>query len=129
MNGIDINVRAYTSNKIREFRKQNGWTQKDLGDRLGVKFNTVSGWENAVSEPLQNQLFTMAKLFGVSINDLFPPTTKNRALNQDELELIKNYRNLNPEGQRAAAKLIKGFTNDSDYRLEADKEKTVPESA
>ena len=116
MNKNDIAVRAYTSKKIREYRKLMGWTQKDLGDRVGVKFNTISGWENGVSEPLQDQLFTMASLFKISINDLFPPTVVSHTLNDAEKDLITDFRKLNPAGQTAAAAAVKGFTQMQQYK-------------
>lgn len=121
----DIDVRAYTSKKIREYRKLMGWTQKDLGDRVGVKFNTISGWENGVSEPLQDQLFIMASLFGISINDLFPPTVVSVTLNDSEKDLITDFRKLNPAGQTAAAATVKGFTQMPQYTSE-EKEETRP---
>lgn len=121
----DIDVRAYTSKKIREYRKLMGWTQKDLGDRVGVKFNTISGWENGVSEPLQDQLFIMASLFGISINDLFPPTVVSVTLNDSEKDLITDFRKLNPAGQTAAAATVKGFTQMEQYRKDTEKVQTA----
>ncbi len=125
MNKNDIAVRAYTSKKIREYRKLMGWTQKDLGDRVGVKFNTISGWENGVSEPLQDQLFTMASLFKISINDLFPPTVVSHTLNDAEKDLITDFRKLNPAGQQFAAATVKGITQMPQYTSE-EKEETRP---
>ena len=121
MKKYDVNVRAYTSKKIREYRKLMGWTQKDLGDRLGVKFNTISGWENGVSEPLQDQLFMMASLFGISINDLFPPTVISNHLIDIEKDLVSDFRKLNPAGQTAAAATVKGFTQMEQYRKDTEK--------
>ena len=121
MKKYDVNVRAYTSKKIREYRKLMGWTQKDLGDRLGVKFNTISGWENGVSEPLQDQLFMMASLFGISINDLFPPTVISNHLIDIEKELVSDFRQLNPAGQTAAAAAVKSFTQMEQFRKDTEK--------
>lgn len=121
MKKYDVNVRAYTSKKIREYRKLMGWTQKDLGDRLGVKFNTISGWENGVSEPLQDQLFMMASLFGISINDLFPPTVISNHLIDIEKELVSDFRQLNPAGQTAAAAAVKSFTQMDQFRKDTEK--------
>src|SRR5690606_36422882 len=48
---------------------------KELGFRIGVKHNTISGYENGTNEPEQNILFAIADVLGVSINDLFPSPT------------------------------------------------------
>lgn len=96
-----MNVREYTSSKIRQYRKELGLTQKELGEKIGVKHNTVSGYENGTTEPEQDLLFKIADALGVSINALFPPTTTEAymKLTCGEESLIKKYRTLNTEGK------------------------------
>ena len=36
---------------VAELRKQKGWTQAQLGERLGVTNKTVSRWENGNNMP------------------------------------------------------------------------------
>ena len=69
-----MDVRRYTANKIKEYRKLKRMTQKELGEKIGVKHNTVSGYENGTNEPEQDILFKIAAALDVSINDLFPET-------------------------------------------------------
>jgi len=69
-----MDVRSYTAGKIREYRKLQKMTQKELGEKIGVKHNTVSGYENGTNEPEQDILFKIAAALNVSINDLFPET-------------------------------------------------------
>jgi len=72
---FEHNVSKYVGAQIRKFRKAKGMTQKELGFRIGVKHNTISGYENGSNEPDQSILFAIADVLGVSINDLFPPIT------------------------------------------------------
>lgn len=72
---FEHNVSKYVGAQIRKFRKAKGMTQKELGFRIGVKHNTISGYENGSNEPDQNILFAIADVLGVSINDLFPSPT------------------------------------------------------
>ena len=74
-----MDVRSYTANKIKEYRKLKRMTQKELGAKIGVKHNTVSGYENGTNEPEQDILFKIAAALDVSINDLFPETRSNVA--------------------------------------------------
>lgn len=70
---IDKNeVSKFVGNRIKMYRKKRGITQKDLGEKLGVKHNTISSYENGTTEPEQNTLFTIAEILEVSINDFFP---------------------------------------------------------
>ena len=39
------------ADKILELRKQNGWSQEELADKLGVSRQSVSKWEGAQSIP------------------------------------------------------------------------------
>ena len=81
-----MDVRSYTANKIKEYRKDKGLTQKELGEIVGVKHNTISGYENCTTEPEQNILFKIASALNVSINDLFPSTTTSSLSKNIELK-------------------------------------------
>ena len=62
----------YVGEKIKHYRKIEGITQKQLGEKLGVKHNTVSDYERGVISPEQDMLFAISEVFNVSINELFP---------------------------------------------------------
>lgn len=70
-----MDIKNFTAAKIRFYRKAKGLTQKELGEKIGVKHNTVSGYESGTNEPEQNILFKIAAALEISINDLFPATT------------------------------------------------------
>ncbi|HFI0463784.1 TPA: LexA family protein [Streptococcus suis] len=68
-------VTRYFSEKLKFLRKERGLTQKELGEKIGVKHNTVSGYENGVNEPEQDILYKLATVLGVNINEFFPSPT------------------------------------------------------
>ncbi len=76
-----MNINKYVGSKIREYRKKKGMTQAELGEKLGVNQNTISGYENGEREVGYDNLFKIVKLFGISIDDLFPTTTVERSEN------------------------------------------------
>ena len=78
-----MDIRKYTSTKIKEYRKQRGLTQKELGDLVGVKHNTISGYENGTNEPEQDILFKIASALHISINELFPETKSSFQVNEN----------------------------------------------
>lgn len=55
---------------IARLRQEKGWTQEELGERLGVTNKTVSRWENGNYMPGVEMLTLMGKEFGVSLNEL-----------------------------------------------------------
>lgn len=65
-------INKFVGSRIRDNRKKRGLTQKTLGEKLGIKHNTISSYENGTNEPELDILFRMADILDVSINDLFP---------------------------------------------------------
>lgn len=55
---------------IAELRKENGMTQEELADKLGVSPQAVSKWENNISCPDILLLPVIAELFKVSVDYL-----------------------------------------------------------
>lgn len=55
---------------ISALRKENGMTQEQLGEKLGVTNKTVSRWENGNYMPNIEMLSLLSKEFGVSINEI-----------------------------------------------------------
>ena len=57
--------------KIRTLRKEKGFNQTELGERLGVKTNAVSKWEcGRVEDIPMSKVKMMASLFGVPVSYL-----------------------------------------------------------
>ena len=60
-----------TGRKIRELRKKQGWSQEELGAKLGVQKNAVSKWEcGTVKNIPADTIKTLAELFEVSVSYL-----------------------------------------------------------
>jgi len=57
-------------------RKAKGMSQENLAERLGVSSQAVSKWENDVSCPSINLLPHLAKLLGVTVDELLTGQTE-----------------------------------------------------
>ena len=77
--------------KISELRKEKGITQEELAERLGVSPQAVSKWENDLSCPDIMLLPELAKLFDVTIDELFSVTPKKKT------ELLSPEKRKNPD--------------------------------
>lgn len=87
--------------KIRELRRILGYTQKDLGEALGVSTRTIVSYENGKSYPKQRKVYNkMAELFEVPVNYLLVendeevavdkevPSTETRSIQAQAQQLI-----------------------------------------
>lgn len=83
--------------KMKELRKARGWSQTELGERLGIQKSAVSKYERgAITKFSQEQIQEIADVFGVSPAVLF-------GYSEDEIEmneLVKRVRNLPPDRVR-----------------------------
>lgn len=55
---------------LKEHRTRCKMTQEFVAESLGVSRQAVSKWESGVSEPSTSNLLALARLFGVSAEDL-----------------------------------------------------------
>lgn len=58
------------SNQLKNRRKQHSLTQQQLADKLSVSRETVSGWETGRNQPDINTLRKLAKIYGISLDQL-----------------------------------------------------------
>ncbi len=67
-----------TSNRLYELRKSRGYSQDELADMLGVSRQAISKWERGESSPDTDNLIALARLYGVSLDELvgYVPTNK-----------------------------------------------------
>ena len=66
---------------IRQVREERGWTQLHLAIQLGVTPVTIYNWERGNSEPRVSQFRQLARLLGVSMDDLALTSEEGRETN------------------------------------------------
>lgn len=54
--------------KLQLLRKQNGFSQEQLADKLGVARQTLSKWENGQAVPELASLISLSNLYGITID-------------------------------------------------------------
>ncbi len=59
-----------TANRLAELRKKNGLSQEELASKLGISRQAVSKWERAEASPDTDNLICLARLYGISLDDL-----------------------------------------------------------
>ena len=72
--------------KIKSLRKKKDMTQEKLAEYLNVSFQAVSKWETGVASPDLSMIVPLARLFGVTTDELFGLVSN---VDEREEELIK----------------------------------------
>lgn len=55
---------------LKQLRNENGMTQEQLGERIGVSNKTVSRWENGNYMPPVECLVMLSDIYNISINEI-----------------------------------------------------------
>jgi putative transcriptional regulator len=58
-------------NRVKTYREGRGWSQGELGRRLGVSRQTINAVETDKYDPSLPLALRMAKLFAVPVNQIF----------------------------------------------------------
>jgi putative transcriptional regulator len=58
-------------NRLRVLRAEKGWSQAELGGRIGVSRQAVNAIETGKHDPSLPLAFRLARLFGMGIEEIF----------------------------------------------------------
>lgn len=72
------------SESIRMLRRERGFTQEELGEKLGVSAQSVSKWENGTTLPDVSMIIPLSSVFGVSTDVIFGVTPDSLEREIDE---------------------------------------------
>ena len=86
---------------LAQLRREQGMTQEQLGEKLGVTNKTVSRWENGNYLPPVEMLQALSEFYGLTINELLSA----RRLTADEY-------------QHKAEENLKAMVEDSSFTLD-----------
>lgn len=72
---------------LKQLRKENGMTQEQLGQKVGVNNKTVSRWETGSYMPPVECLKALSEMYHISINEILAGA---RAVGEDFTEMAEN---------------------------------------
>ena len=108
----------HTGTKIRELRRLKGWTQEELGEKLGVKKAAIQKYEKG--EIINLKLSTIKKLselFDISVDQLIFPEAEEMDQKYDSKQLyfeVKLIEEIETTYGMKALEMIHGFTKLND---------------
>jgi putative transcriptional regulator len=62
------------NNRLRVLRAEKRWSQAELAERLGVSRQTINAIETGKYDPSLPLAFSIARVFELTIEDVFTPT-------------------------------------------------------
>lgn len=74
------------ANRLLEYRKRSGLSQEELADKLGISRQSVSKWERAEAAPDTENLIELAKIYGVSLDDLLNVSVSIKDTNEKTIK-------------------------------------------
>lgn len=83
--------------RIKEARKRNGLSQKDVADALNVSPQLISFWEKGKNSPNEKAIYGLMDLLNIDANYLYQDEMKETSKEQvtgEEMGLIYKYRQL-----------------------------------
>ncbi len=113
------NLRDEIAKNMLFYRKRAGLTQKELADQLGVRNTAVSNWEMGNNSVDIETLFAAAKIFGVSLSEMYGKygESSSASLVPEEQELLDAFRSMNDEGKAAALAAVRGLAASGLYQI------------
>lgn len=115
---------------IKRIRKEKGMSQQALGEKLGVKQQTIAQYEKIQEMPKLETVRRIAAALGVYISDLEPDWSQiplgeikddfKHGLPLDELEILQDYQILNDIGKTEARKRVNELTEIPKYQKDKE---------
>lgn len=73
---------------LQELRKENGLTQEQLSEKIGVARRTVSRWETGINMPDMDVLIELSDLYAVDLREILNGERKSERMNEELKETV-----------------------------------------
>jgi transcriptional regulator with XRE-family HTH domain len=100
--------------RLKNLREKHGYLQKFVADKIGVKSNTLSGYENGSRSPDPEMLVKLSDLYNVTTDYLLGKSNSPELTEEDEFqefisdpELERWYKELPKNGEEDLQRLRK----------------------
>ncbi len=119
------------SNNIKYLRRLNGLTQEQFSRRIGIKRSLLGAYEEARANPNYDNLQTIARIFGISIDDLIKNDLRRVRSTPDLLEQSQQKPVVTPEPEKIndpkpLSEIVDKFFKDSIEKEDLQEKKSEP---
>ena len=75
------------SERLKKLRKDSGFTQVDVAEKLGISQPAYASWERGIKKPTQENLVKIAQVLNVSV-DYLVGNSEEKSDDLDNIELL-----------------------------------------
>lgn len=112
---------TFIGNRLRMARENAGFRQVDVRQKSTISNKNLSNWETGISQPSIQDLFILADLYGITIDELVGHKPSNihtivtNQLTTTEKRFILKIRSLNDEGQLKVLEYVDDLKGNEKY--------------
>lgn len=111
--------------RIRQLRKEHGWSQAELGQKIGTDAGRISRYEGGRITPSLDAAIRLAQVFDVSVDHLVIGGAPRHPLQGPQLgdgERLSDLADLNPDDHDAVLRIIDGLLTKNRVTAALDKQ-------
>ncbi|MFP3032248.1 MAG: helix-turn-helix domain-containing protein [Wolbachia sp.] len=112
---VEKSLDCEVGEKVKSWRLERGYTQKDLAEKIGVKYWVILQYEKGNRRISIERLYAIAEALSISITDLIP-VSKSCLEDEGEeiLNLVREYKKINDQELRKMFCLLTNFVQISE---------------
>lgn len=100
---------------IEELRLERGWSTYKLAEMSGLTGSTLTNMFSRKTMPSLTTLYALCEAFDITMSEFFQ-TMETEEPTTDELNMLKNFRELNYERKKLIKEIIKEFLENNDSK-------------
>lgn len=94
---------------LQELRKENGFTQEQLAEKMGVARRTVSRWETGSNMPDLDVLLELSDLYAIDLREILTGERKSERMNEELKETVLQVADYSGEEKTRLLKKMHGL--------------------
>lgn len=92
--------------RLRKLTRESGFTQAELGRRVGVSRATAAAWMAGTRAISMKHVKLLAELFSVSVSDLIDEDNVLTVVDEDEINMVASFRAMPIKSRAALLELV-----------------------
>ncbi|BET30015.1 hypothetical protein wCauBTS_06220 [Wolbachia pipientis] len=111
---VEKSLDCEVGEKVKNWRLERGYTQKDLAEKIGVKYWVILQYEKGNRRISIERLYAITEALSISITDLIPVSKSCLEDEEEILNLVREYKKINDHELRRMFCLLTKFVQVSE---------------